>query len=143
MRLELIEKIKRLADDVRGDPATRARAQEKLEAYRGSHPHLFETPKPRKPPRDPRVHGMRTDPVYDYHLFTDLGNWDRTRSGNLVFNVYHKGVNYKIVLFKHKKTDTYGWMRIDTFNDRTEFSGRFSTIGEAQGDSWASLMMKS
>ena len=86
---------------------------------------------------------MRTDPVYDYYLFTDLGNWDRTRSGNLVFNVYHKGVNYKIVLFKHKKTDTYGWMRVDTFNDRTEFSGRSLYDRGSAGDSWASLMMNS
>ena len=85
---------------------------------------------------------MRTDPVYDYYVFTDLGRWGRTKSGNLVFNIYHQGINYKIVLFKHKRTDTYGWMRVDTFNDKTEFSGRFTTIGEAQGDAWASLMMK-
>lgn len=142
MRAELIQKIKRLADDARGDPATRARAQEKLAAYRGSHPHLFEEPKPRKPPPDPLVRGMRTDPVYDYYVFTDLGRWGCTKSGNLVFNIYHQGINYKIVLFKHKRTDTYGWMRVDTFNDKTEFSGRFTTIGEAQGDAWANLMMK-
>ena len=30
-------------------------------------------------------------------------------------------------------------MRVDTFNDTTEFSGRFTTIGEAQGDAWASI----
>ena len=143
MRPELIEKIKRLADDARGDPATRQRAQEKLEAYRGSFPHLFETPKPKPQPRDPRVHGMRTDPVYDHYVFTDLASWDKTKNGNLVYTVYHKGINYKIVLFKHKKTDTYGWMRVDTFNDTTEFSGRFRTIGEAQGDAWATLMSSS
>ena len=140
MRIELIEKIKRLADDARGDPATRARAQEKLEAYRGSHPHLFEPPKDRKPPPHPRVHGLRTDPVYDYYVFTDLQRWDRTKNGNLIYSVYHKGISYKLVLFKHKRTDTFGWMRVDTFNNQTVFSGRFGTIGEAQGDSWASLM---
>ncbi len=140
MRDELLQKIRALADDERGDPATRARAQEKLEVYRSSHPHLFEAPKPRRPPPDPRVHGLRTDPVYDYYVFTDLSHWNRTKNGNLIYNVYHKGINYKIVLFKHKRTDTYGWMRVDTFNDTTEFSGRFRTIGEAQGDSWADLM---
>ena len=46
------------------------------------------------------------------------------------------------LLFKHKRTDTYGWMCVDTFNDKAEFSGRFTTIGEAQGDAWAALMMK-
>jgi hypothetical protein len=140
MRAELIQKIKRLADDARGDPATRARAKEKLEAYRGSHPHLFETPKAGKPPREPRVHGLRTDPVYDYYVFTDLGQWDKTKNGNLTYLIYHKGINYRIILFKHKRTDTYGWLRVDTFNDKTEFSGRFGTIGEAQGDAWATLM---
>jgi hypothetical protein len=142
MNLARIAKIKALADDTRGDPATRQRAQEKLEAYRGSYPHLFETPKPRKPPRDPRVYGMRTDPVYEYYLYTDLGRWGRSKNGNLAFNIAHKGINYKIVLFKHKRTDTYGWMRVDTFNNQTEFSGRFGTIGEAQGDAWANLMTK-
>ena len=35
-------------------------------------PTYSRRPKPRKPPPDPRVHGMRTDPVYDYYVFTDL-----------------------------------------------------------------------
>ena len=142
MRAALVEKIRALADDQRGDPATRARAQEKLDAIRGSHPHLFEERPARKPPSDPRVHGLRTDPAYEYYLFTDLSLWRRTKAGNPTHVLHHKGINYRIVLFKHKRSDTYGWMRQDNFHNTTEFSGRFKTLGEAHGDSWADLMMK-
>ena len=60
---------------------------------------------------------------------------------DLIYSVYHKGISYKLVLFKHKRTRHF-WMDAcpDTFNNQTVFSGRFGTIGEAQGDSWASLM---
>ena len=86
MRPELIEKIKRLADDARGDPATfvseRRKSSRRIVVLIS---HLFETPKPKPSPRDPRVHGMRTDPVYDYYVFTDLASWDKTKNGNLVY----------------------------------------------------------
>jgi len=142
MRIELIRKIQALADDARGDPATRARAQEKLADIRKSHPHLFkEKITFRDVPPDPRVHGMRVDPAYEYFIFSDLNLWDETKAGNKTITIYHKGVNYRIVLFPHKKTATWGWMRVDNFHHQTEFSGRFNTIGEAHADSWSSLMV--
>lgn len=146
MRPELIKKIKALADDKRGDPATRARAQEKLVVYRRSHPHLFEAPKPQfhdVPRADPRVHGLRrNDLVYEYRVYCDLSQWDTTRNGNPTYMLFHNGYSWRIVLFKHKRGDTYGWMRINVNLDRdeTEFSGRFNTITEAQRDAWDSLM---
>ena len=76
-------------------------------------------------------------------MFTDLSLWDRTKAGNNpTCIVYHKGISYRIVLFKHKRGDTYGWMRKNTLDDTTEFSGRFRTLGEAHGDAWGSLMTK-
>jgi hypothetical protein len=152
MRIELIKKIQALANDARGDPATRARAQEKLASLRKTHPDLFHEADikakfggdPRNQWRDvrpdPRVHGMRMDPAYEYFIFSDLNLWDETKTGNKTIVLFHKGVNFRIVLFRHKKTPTWGWMRIDDFHHTTEFSGRFKTIEEAQSDSWASLM---
>jgi hypothetical protein len=139
MRIELLRKIMALAADQRGDLATRQRAQEKLESYRVQYPHLFVVTPTRKPPPDPRVHGMRTDPAYEYYVFTDLSLWDQTKSGNRVHSIYHKGVTYKIVLFQHKKTPAWGWMRTSDY-DGTVFSRRFATLGEAHSDSWANLM---
>ena len=137
-----LAKIQALADDARGHPEVRQRAKEKLDAIRKTHPHLFPEPKFYDvPPPDPRVYGMRLDPAYEYYVFTDLSLWDETKSGNKTRMVYHKGVNYRIVLFPHKKTPTWGWMRMDEKRGTTAFSGRFRTIGEAHGDSWASLML--
>ena len=142
MNPDRIRKIQALADDARGDPATRARAQEKLAAYRKSHPHLFAAaPKFHDvPPPDPRVYGMRVDPAYEYYVFTDLSLWNETRAGNKTTTVYHKNIHYRIVLFQHKKSPTWGWMRVDNFHQTTVFSGRFKTQGEAHSDSWADLM---
>lgn len=137
-----LAKIKALADDERGHPEVRQRAREKLEAVRKSHPDLFsEAPKWRDvPPVDPRVHGMRRDPAYEYYVFTDLSLWDETKSGHKAHSVFHNGVNYRIVLFPHKKTPTWGWMRMDSRFGNAVFSGRFATVGEAHGDAWANLM---
>lgn len=136
-----LAKIKALAEDARGDPATRAMAQEKVNLYRASHPHLFEVEKPkfRNVPPDPRVHGMRRDPAYEYYVFTDMTLWGETKSGNKTTHVYHKGIIYQIVLFQHRKASTWGWMRISNHED-TVFSGRFATLEEAHGDAWANLM---
>lgn len=144
MRIELVRKIQALADDTRGHPEVRQRAAEKIAELRRAYPHLFEPPKPPKPEfhdvrTDPRVHGMRTDPAYDYYIFTDLSLWDQTKAGNKTHTIYHKGINYRIVLFQHRKSPTWGWMQIGD-PEGTVFSGRFKTVGEAQGDSWASLM---
>ena len=36
-------------------------------------------------------------------------SWDKTKNGNLVYTVYHKGINYKIVLFKAQE-NRHIWM---------------------------------
>lgn len=134
-----LEKIRALANDARGDPATRAVAQSILKRYARDEPK----PKFRDVPHvDPRVHGLRRDPLYEHYLYTDLSQWDKTKAGNPTYQLFHRGIVYRIVLFKHRRTDTYGWMRIDTDHDETEFSGRFNTMAEAQADGWVQLMMK-
>lgn len=138
-----IAKIKALAEDARGDPATRARAQEKLTVLRTLHPHLFEAEKPKfhNVQQDPRVHGMRRDQAYEYYIFTDLSLWGETKAGNKVHHAYHKGIIYRIVLFQHHKTPTWGWMRINDTQGGTVFSQRFGTMEEAHADAWANLML--
>ena len=140
MTPDRLEKIQRLADDARGHPEIRQRAKEKLAATRLSHPHLFAQPKPAfhdVPPPDPRVPGMKTSALYERQKFLDLGQWGRTKADNLIQTVYRGGIVYRVVLFQHKKTPTWGWMLINEFRDTTEFSGRFRTLGEAHADAWA------
>jgi hypothetical protein len=133
--IDRISKIQALADDERGHPEVRQRAKEWLRAHHVKPPPpKFHDVKP-----TPVVHGMRRDPTYEYYVFTDLSLWDRTKSGNRTYVVAHKGINYRIVLFQHKKSPTWGWMRA-TDGAEPVFSGRFSTITEAQADSWADLM---
>jgi hypothetical protein len=135
---EKLAKIRALADDPRGDPATRAIAQAALKRYAEPEPEpaFYDVP----PYRNQQHPGMRTSPEYDRHRFMDLGAWKTTTNGNPTFVVVRKGRSFRIVLFRHKKTPTHGWMRVDTINDTTEFSGRFRTIGEAHADAWSSLM---
>ena len=137
-----LKKIQALADDARGNPAVRQRAAEKIAELRRSEPHLFAPPGPKfhdVPPADPRVPGMKTSPLYERQMFLDLGTWGKTRNDNLIHTIYRGGVVYRVVLFQHKKTPTWGWMRINEFDNTTEFSGRFRTLSEAHADSWQSL----
>lgn len=137
MTPQRLEKIQRLANDSRGDPATRAIAQAVLRRYAKPEPK----PTFKDVPRDPRVHGLRrNDPVYEYRVYCDLAQWDITKAGNPTYVVYHKGISYRIVLFEYKRSNAWGWMRVDPYHDQTEFSGRFHTIGEAQKNAWDTLM---
>jgi hypothetical protein len=133
-----LAKIRALADDPRGDPATRAIAQAALKRY------ATEPPKPEfhdvPPYRNQQHPGMRTSAEYDRYRFMDLGNWKTTANGNPTQLVTHKWRTYRIVLFRHKKRPTHGWMRIDVITDKTEFSGAFKTQAEAHADAWKSLM---
>jgi hypothetical protein len=140
MTPEKIRKIRALADDPRGDPATRAIAQAALKRYaqtdKSEKPSFHDVP----PYRNEQHPGMRTSPEYDRHRFMDLGAWKTTSNGNPTFVVVRNGRSFRIVLFRHKKTPTHGWMRINTITDETEFSGKFRTIGEAHANAWSSLM---
>jgi hypothetical protein len=132
MTFEKLAKIRALADDPRGDPATRAIAQAALKRY------AQEKPKPKAASFiDTRHPGMKTSAEYDRYRFMDLGSWRKTASGNPTFTIAIRGKMWRVVLFKHKKTPTYGWMRIDVFSEETpEFSGRFATMAEAHEDLW-------
>jgi hypothetical protein len=134
-----LAKIKALANDPRGDPATRAIAQAALKRY------AAEPPRP-TPQQNANLHnqqhpGMRTSAEYDRYRFMDLGSWKTTANGNPTHLIVHKGKSYRIVLFKHKKRPTHGWMRIDIIADIDPvFSNSFATQSEAHADAWKSLM---
>jgi hypothetical protein len=136
---EKLAKIRALANDVRGDPATRAIAKAALKRYASSDAAIPEQElwnNARNPP-NPR---MQNTPEYNRFRFMDLSNWRTTANGNPTHLIVHKGKSYRVVLFKHKKRPTHGWMRIDTITDATEFSGAFKTVEEAHADAWKSLL---
>ena len=136
MKPKTIEKIRALASDPRGDPATRSRAQEKLRELEPEPPR----PELRRSPPNRLHHGMRLDPLHTRRVFNDLSLWSRSKNGNLTHQIFLNGISYRLVLFRHKKADTYGWMRADDLNQDTQFSSPFPTLDEAHADSWASLM---
>jgi hypothetical protein len=134
---EKLAKIRALANDPRGDPATRSIAQAALKRYAETDRNEKPSASPYRNPPNPR---MRTSPEYDKYRFMDLGNWRTTANGNPTHLIVHKGKSYRVVLFKHKKRPTHGWMRIDVITEATEFSGAFKTVEEAHADAWKSLM---
>ncbi len=137
MTPEKLEKIRRLAEDIRGDPATRAIALAALKRYSQPQPEpvhvgaafsdLHNRP------------GVPRSAEWERQTFMNLYQWKRSKSGNFHHSVSHKGRGYHIVLFPHKKTPTFGWLR-DSDGLETVWSGRFRTIGEAHANAWASLM---
>jgi hypothetical protein len=137
MTPQKLAKIRRLAEDTRGDPATRAIAQAALKRY------AEEQPKPQfrdvPPWEDRRVPGMKTSAEHERFMFMDIGAWRKSANGNPVFNIARGGILYRIVIFRHKKTPTWGWMRVNTSNDETDFSSRFATMGEAHSAAWRML----
>jgi hypothetical protein len=135
-----LAKIRALAADERGDPATRAVAQAALKRYASyTDPHTQTSKNPYQFV-DQRHPGMKTSAEYDRYRFLDLGSWRLTTAGNPTFSIAINGKMWRVVLFKHKKTPTYGWMRIDMFSEETEFSSRrFKTMAEAHQDIWKIL----
>jgi hypothetical protein len=137
MTPDKLEKIRRLAEDVRGDPATRAIAQAALKRYAQPQPK----PKFRDvPPRPETVPGVRPSADYNQYTYLNLGLWRKSTSGNPTRVIDHRGRTYRVVIFKHKKTPTWGWMRADVDTEDTVFSSRFTSMAEAHRDSWSSLM---
>lgn len=126
----LYEKIRAIAEDQRGDPATRAAAQRKLASFKPAW-----TPPPNK-----RHPGLWPSPEHERYTFMDLSNWNRTVNGNRSHVITHKGVTYRVVLFEYKKIPDYGWSRFETVMRDAVFSGRFHTLGEAHRDAWTQLM---
>ena len=121
-------KIKALAEDERGNPATRAIAKRLLERY----------PEPPKPPRQQRVPGVERSPEYLQFMFMDLNRWKRTPKGNLIHFTSYKGTAYRFLLFKSR--DGWGWARTNLADDKVGFSQvKYATHVEAHGDAWKSL----
>ena len=93
-------KIKALAEDARGNQATRAIAQRMLERY----------PEPPKPPRQQRVPGIERSPEYLQFIFMDLNRWKRAGKSNLFHITSYKGTVYKF-LFSNPQQIGWGWRR--------------------------------
>ena len=135
-----LEKIRALAEDPRGDPATREIARRAYARYAHEPPTFKDVPP--WTPHNEQHPGLKTGAEYDKFRFMDLGSWRTAKAtGNPWIITKHKGVGYHFVLFKHKKSPTWGWVRTNQVCDHTEFSGRFATIAEAHADAWKILQM--
>ena len=122
-----LAKIKALAEDARGDPKLRAIAQ-----------RFFDENKPSPSTPKSNIHpGLRTSQEYERFLFMNLANWGKSKTGNYVHDVSWNGALYTIILFKHKQTPTYGWLR--THGAAKAFSGKYGTLVEAHRSAWDSL----
>jgi hypothetical protein len=134
-----LDKIRRMAADLRGDPATRTIAIEMLRRWEEQHPPSFtdvEEPEEDKPQNPP---GMRNSEDYERHVFMSLHNWGRSQNGNLVHTFTYKKRAYRVVLFAHKKTQTYGWLRVDVARSEEVWSSKFSSMPAAHTDAWTCL----
>jgi hypothetical protein len=148
---ELIMKIARLAGDERGDAATRAIAFAKLEAVQAAHPELFriagEAPAtaPETATDAPGWSDVTTEdekpapPKGPPAWFMDLSGWQETanRNRSIVVTFRTTGREFRIVLFRHKKTPTHGWLRINTATEEQVLSQiKHHTLREAMVDAW-------
>ena len=136
MTPQRLAKIRALATDLRGDPATRMVALEILRRYEPEPEFHDVEDKPQNPP-NPR---MRNSDEYEHHMFMSLRNWGKSANGNFVHSFTHKGRAYRVVLFKHKKTPTYGWLLVDIARGVEEWSGRFNSMPAAHVNAWAKIM---
>lgn len=137
MNPDKLAKIKALAEDSRGDPATREIARRAYARY--AKEPFQETPR-WEPPRNPQHEGLKTGAEYDKFRFMDLGSWRTAKAtGNPWHITKHKGIAYHFVLFRHKKSPTWGWVRTNQITDHVEFSGRFATLAEAHANAWTML----
>jgi hypothetical protein len=132
-----LAKIRALAMDMRGDPATRMVAMEILRRYEPEEPAWHDV-KEDEPPNPP---GMKNSEEYEQFIFLSLHNWGKSASGNFVHTFTYKNRAYRVVLFKHKKTPTWGWLRVDIATSAEVWSGRFANVTEAHRDAWAKMTM--
>jgi hypothetical protein len=153
---DLIRKIALVAGDERGHPRIREIAFGKLAAFKISHTHLFVLPMSEDDPEGEDdappwsdvadVEGVRGPPppapltAKDRARFMDAQNWRETTNGNVSILIMVNDIEYRVVLFKHKKTPTFGALRIDTDTDQTTFMhGWWLTREEARLGAWQEL----
>ena len=149
---EQILKIARLAGDERAHPMMRQVAFDKLATFQETHPHLFWTPGQDEPVGAPMWADVPDAPgsAAPPHptpssgspaWFTNLNDWGKTSNGNPTIVVCEPGKpDYRTVLFAHKRTPTFGWLRIDASTDIEVFSQtRYATRDEALRASWEAL----
>lgn len=77
----------------------------------------------------------------DRARFLDINRWRQTANGNLSTLVaMARGQGCRIVLFQHKKTPTFGRLRIDLETDEEVFSKvRYATRDAALEGAWRDL----
>ena len=125
-------KIKALAEDARGNPATRAIAQRMLKRY----------PEPPKPPRQQRVSGVERSPEYLQFIFMDLNRWKPygKKGQGLSHITSYGGIAYKFVLYKFSQPigAVWGWKRTSGKDVKVSHT-LFETRTEAHKDAWKSL----
>lgn len=144
--VDLILKIARLAGDERGDPRIREIAHAKLANLKAAYPHLFVLETPTEPAPWSDVADVADGappsppPTKGKARFMDIRNWDVTAAGNATITVTVRGVGFKVVLFKHKRTPTWGYLLIDTDTDVETFSNvRYPTEVGAHEAAWEAL----
>jgi hypothetical protein len=123
MNPDKLAKIRAIAMDPRGNPATRAVAQKMLEEHAPPPPPLRQPPNPR----------MRHSAEYDRWKFMDLEKWKKTVNGNLTYLLN----NHRVILFQRSKT--WGALIINLTDDSRFFSSRYATLSEAHRASWDHL----
>jgi hypothetical protein len=138
----------------RANPRMREIALDKLAAFRISHPHLFlEVEKSAGSWSDVADVGGDDDASWKAAeaarlaktrtRFMDMDNWRESGAGNpTIGNVAMKGVEYRVVLFRHKKTPTFGYLiiEVDADEDAETFSNvRYATQNEAHRAAWEAL----
>lgn len=129
-----LAKIRALAADVRGNPYIRAVAQRMLEKHGGAERW--------KPPPDPPNPGLKTSEEFDKFVFMNLDTWDETVNGNYRTNIKWQGRAYRFILFRHKKTPTWGWLRADIANNTESWSrNKYATLEEAHQSAWLHLTL--
>lgn len=93
------------------------------------------------PPNQPNP-GTRTSEEYDQFIFMNLDNWGESANGNYVHTTKWEGRDYRFVLFRHKKTPTWGWLRVDIKSDTETWSrNKYATLREAHESAWLHLSL--
>jgi hypothetical protein len=132
MTPQKLAKIRAVAEDPRGDPMTREVARATLKRY-------ATVPATPKPPSNPLHPGMRRSAEIERYKFMDLSQWKTNINGDLTILVARNAHPYRVTLFQHKKTPTWGWSRLDIIRGEVDYSGRFATLTEAHEAAWKAM----